>query len=990
MSTARRRTADTRIEIVGRTGLTAEQVTQSRNEHGANVLTPPKRDPWWKLFFEKFDDPVIRILLMAAGISLVAGLLGGGHIIEAIGILIAVFLATFLAFINEHRAEKEFDILNQVNDEIEVKVLRDGAYTTVQRKAVVVGDLVLIETGDEIPADGEVLEAVSLRVDESHLTGESLPVTKWPATTVAVERSNAYPPHIVLKSALVADGHGALEVTAVGDNTEIGHTARAASEDTNEITPLNRQLDRLAKLIGVLGFSIAAVTFVGLVIRAVITKELSMPASEWWVMGAIAAGLGVGLQRIWMPVIFDALELMGLDVKPPAWLEKGGLGGWLRTVGGGAFVFAVTIGAMMIIGEVPKSPSQWVTLPAINSMLSFFMIAVVIIVVAVPEGLAMSVTLSLAYSMRKMTAANNLVRRMHACETIGAATVICTDKTGTLTQNRMRIYQAGLAGLPQDESSLGAAAISAWAETEIGRRVVEGIAGNSTANLTFEDEDGQPLEEPRAIGNPTEGATLLWLEEAGLSYLTARENFNVERQWAFNTIRKYMATLGGEDRVLHVKGAPEIVLEQSAHTLGPDGSEGPIGPVREQLEATLLTLQGRGMRTLGFAMKRVEGDVPEDIEELANDLVWLGFVAIADPVRSDVPAAIEATRRAGINVKIVTGDTAATAQEIARQVSLLDESHHGILRGPEFAAMDDEEAKQQLEGLRVLARARPADKLRLVRLLQEQGEVVAVTGDGTNDAPALNYADVGLAMGKSGTAVAKEAADIILLDDSFPSVVNAVKWGRSLYLNIQRFILFQLTINVAACIVAMLGPYIGIELPLTVMQMLWVNLIMDTFAALALATEAPRPEVLLDKPRNAKAFIITPRMGVNILGTGGIFVVIMLLLLKTSFLGEGSEIYELTLFFNFFVMLQFFNLFNARTLGTNRSGLAGLLENPSFLLIAAAILAGQIVIVQFGGTVFRTEALSLADWLRTSALCSLVLVIGEAIRWTRRRAEDAV
>ena len=966
------------VRVAGHAGLTTEEVERSRAEHGGNLLTPPPRAPWWKLFLEKFDDPVIRILLAAAFISLAAGIIGGGHYVEAIGILMAVFLATFLAFLNEHRAANEFDILNKVNDDVPVKVVRDGLFATVPRRDLVVGDLVLLEMGDEVSADGTVIDAVGLQVDESKLTGESHAAHKAPEGNEHVS-GGTYPAHQVLRSTMVADGHGAMIITAVGDTSEIGKTARAAVEETGEVTPLNYQLDRLSKLIGVLGFSIAVMTFGALTVRAFLTGEVSLDAPQWWFLAIAGLGAVVATQKVWLPIIYDAKELLGRESEPPGWMEKGGLQSWMRTTVAGAAGFGVLLGVLILAGQISSEPSEWMSMEVARRFLTYFMIAVVIVVVAVPEGLAMSVTLSLAYSMRKMTASNTLVRRMHACETIGAATCICSDKTGTLTQNKMRVHDVVLGTSDTKTDALDP-------DQERDRIFYEGLSINSTANLSFEDlEEG---EDARFIGNPTEGALLLWLENQDLDYLPLRSSFEVEHQWAFHTRRKFMATVGGSERLLHVKGAPEIVLSRCVGYLQQNGDVADIDPHRDSLLERLRELQVRGMRTLGVAYRALKDEaLPEEADDAVNELVWIGFVAITDPVRADVPDAVKAARTAGIDVKIVTGDNAATATEIARQITLegLDEDG-AVITGPVFADTDDETVKSGLSKLRVLARARPADKMRLVQLLQENGHIVAVTGDGTNDAPALNYANVGLAMGKSGTSIAKEAADIVLLDDSFSSIINAVKWGRSLYRNIQRFVLFQLTINVAACTVAMLGPFIGVELPLTVLQMLWVNLIMDTFAALALATEPPSDEVLLKPPRDPEAFIITKNMATNILLTGGIFVVLMIALLKTNFLGGDSETHQLTLFFNFFVFLQFWNLFNARTLGSNASGLAGLRSNKAFLAIAAAIVVGQIVIVQAGGEVFRTSGLSPREWLMTVGLAFPVLLVGELIRFQRRRA----
>ncbi len=979
-------------------GLSPDEVESRRRQYGDNVLTPPKRDPWWKLYLEKFDDPVIRILIIAAVIAIGVGIVEGQYA-EGVGILIAIFLATTLAFLNEYRAAREFDILNQVSDEVPVKVIRDGSYTSVPRKDLVVDDVALIEAGEECPADGELLEAVSLEVDESRLTGESVPASKRvikegdrPSRT-----DKSYPENAVLRSSTVADGHGIIRVTAVGDATEIGQAARAAAEITGEETPLNRQLERLSKLIGVVGFSVAGLLFAALVVRDVLTGDLQLSTEQWLFTGILFTSVLVALVHVWGPIIFDALELISRRSGRPSWLERASFIRWLWTFLAAAAMFAAATGASIATGWIGRSPSEWLPWQVGQAFLMYFMVAVTLIVVAVPEGLAMSVTLSLAYSMRKMTATNNLVRHMHACETIGAATVICSDKTGTLTQNEMRAHATHFPALSENGDRIKPSAEGVHAAL-----IVEAIAVNSTANL--HREPGQPTQ---PLGNPTEGALLLWLEEHEVDYLSLRSAFPVDRQWTFTTERKYMATLGTSPqlgrRVVHVKGAPEIVLSRCTRLLGRDGHE-PLDVHQEALEAELKEYQKRGMRTLALAYGEAAHETAEaDLDELARDLTWIGFVAIHDPVRSEVPPAVEACRQAGIAVKVVTGDNPQTAQEIARQIGLWHDSdpHALHMTGPEFGGLDDDEAKAKVMDLRILSRARPMDKLRLVRLLQQRGQVVAVTGDGTNDAPALNYADVGLSMGRAGTAVAKEASDIVLLDDSFKSIANAVMWGRSLYENIQRFILFQLTINVAALGIVFLGPFIGVKLPLTVTQMLWVNLIMDTFAALALATEPPHWSVMKRPPRDPDQFIVTGVMARFIFGAAGAFLVLLivaLFVLQRVDLAPGLIIrraassdaaaavtaYELTVFFSFFVLLQFWNLFNARSLGRSHSALSGITKNTGFIIIATAILLGQIAIVQFGGQVFRTIPLSPRDWLILIAATSTVLWTGELWRLVQR------
>jgi len=977
-------------------GLTTEQVQEFHRKHPDkwNVLSPPERDPWWKLFLSKFDDPVIRILLIAAAVALIVGAVDG-EFVEGIGIIVAVLLATTLAFINEYRANRAFEVLNQVNDDLPIKVIRDGKFKTVPRRDLIPGDAVLIELGEAVPADGELLEAVSLEIDESRLTGESVPVAK----AIEVDMANvavtegAYPPNCVLRGTTVTDGRGVIRVTAIGDETEIGKTARAATETTDEVTPLNQQLDRLSKLIGVVGFTFAALTYTALLTRGIVSNSIIDPETGATLtdqqnvfLGLVSLSVLLAIGRVWLPIVGDAYEIRHRT--PPSWLARLIDVRWYVPIIVGAVVFAIGAALGSATGAIPASPSEWLPEVAAEMMLRYFMVAVTIIVVAVPEGLAMSVTLSLAYSMRRMTAANNLVRRMHATETIGAATVIASDKTGTLTENKMQVKTAIFPMNADGDNNL---------------LVAEAIAANSTANLGY--DNGQFT----FLGNPTEGALLLWMKEQRErgedypDYLEFRKDFRIKRQLTFSTERKYMATLGAspitQTNVLHIKGAPEIILERCNRIQTDiDKSEALDDAKRQAILDEIRTYQMRGMRALGFAYTPVAAD-ESDIETIVNQqgLAWLGFVAIEDPIRKEVPDAIRTvTKDAGVSVKIITGDSSETALDIARQIGFwnngsgkgeIGEGEH--LTGNEFQTLiqNNPDARQIAAKVRVMSRARPADKMRLVQLLQENGEVVAVTGDGTNDAPALNYANVGLSMGKTGTSIAKEASDIVLLDDSFGSIVSAIKWGRSLYQNIQRFILFQLTINVTALLIAFLGPFIGVELPLTVTQMLWVNLIMDTFAALALATEPPNEVVMKSKPRDPNAFIITPHMMRSILTVGLTFVAILLGLLIYFERGADGIVTteELSFFFSVFIMLQLWNLFNAKQLGLNTSVFSNLRENRAFLIIAVLIFIGQIVFVTFGGEVFRTVPLSWQEWLLIIVATSPVLIVGEIKRWLNRR-----
>ena len=880
-------------------GLTDEQVLKSRIEHGVNLLTPPKRPSLWKLYLEKFEDPVVRVLLVAALFSLLISIVENEYA-ETIGIIMAILLATGIGFFFEYDAGKKFDLLNAVNEETLVKVIRNGRVQEIPRKEVVVGDIVLLETGEEVPADGALLEAVSLQVNESNLTGE--PVVSKTTVEADFDEEATYASNHILRGTTIVDGHGSMCVEAVGDATEIGKVARRSTEQSTEPTPLNIQLTKLANLIGKIGFSVAGLAFLIFFVKDV-------------------------------ALVYDFASF--------------------------------------------HTFRDW--LPALQATLQYFMMAVTLIVVAVPEGLPMSVTLSLALNMRRMLSTNNLVRKMHACETMGAITVICTDKTGTLTQNLMQVYEANFGGL-KNGSELG--------NDDLGRLVMEGISVNSTAFL----EEGASGEKPKGVGNPTEVALLLWLNEQGKDYLALREQATVIDQLTFSTERKFMATLVHSPllgkKILYVKGAPEIVLGKCKEVIL-DGKRVDASEYRPAIEAQLLNYQNMAMRTLGFAfrvMDEEEQEIGKEIQEKVKDMSFLGVVAISDPIRPDVSAAVEKCRSAGIGVKIVTGDTPGTATEIARQIGLWlpEDTERNRITGAAFAELTDEEALDRVMDLKIMSRARPTDKQRLVQLLQQKGAVVAVTGDGTNDASALNHAQVGLSMG-TGTSVAKEASDITLLDDSFNSIGTAVMWGRSLYKNIQRFIVFQLTINFVALLIVLLGSLVGTELPLTVTQMLWVNLIMDTFAALALASIPPGEGVMKEKPRKSTDFIITGSMKVHILGMGLAFLAVLMgMLLWFAHEEGGMTPRRLTIFFTFFVMLQFWNLFNARVFGTSDSAFKGITKSYGMELIILAILGGQILIVQFGGAVFRTVPLDLSTWMAIVSSTSLVLWMGELVRLVQR------
>lgn len=876
-------------------GLTDTEVRQSREKYGLNVLTPPKRKPIWKLYLEKFEDPVIRILLVAACLSLVISVFENEYA-ETIGIIVAILLATGVGFAFEYDANRKFDLLNTVNDDNAVRVIRNGHVSEIPRKEVVVGDVVLLETGEEVPADGKLLEATSLLINESSLTGE--PSTSKTTDEAHFHKDATYADNMVMRSTTVLDGHGIMEVIAVGDATEIGKVAQQSTEETLEETPLNQQLEKLAKLIGNVGFAVAGLAFVIFFIKDVV-------------------------------LAYDFGNLHTFE--------------------------------------------EW--LAPIRDTLQLFMMSVTLIVMAVPEGLPMSVTLSLALNMRRMLSTNNLVRKMHACETMGAINVICTDKTGTLTQNQMQVQDACFFGL-RGERKLK--------DDELSHLVKEGISANSTSFLEIPADGGKPT----GIGNPTEVALLLWLHSQGIDYMKLKLNVEVLDQIAFSTERKYMATLVHsyilDKDVLYIKGAPEIVSGMCNQVATAKGLE-PMSDFQETIEGDLLAFQNQGMRTLGFAYKIIDRSMVNGSWSL-EDAVFLGYVSISDPVRIDVPAAVKRCQSAGIQVKIVTGDSPATAMEIGRQIGLWtkEDTDHNRITGTEFAALKDEEALDRVLEIKIMSRARPSDKQRLVQLLQQKGAVVAVTGDGTNDAPALHHAQVGLSMG-SGTSVAKEASDITLLDNSFNSIGTAVMWGRSLYRNIQRFILFQLTINLVALFIVLLGAFLGTELPLTVTQILWVNLIMDTFAALALASIPPSVSVMQEKPRQPDDFIITHGMARFIFGYGFTFLVLLMGLLYTYSHAEGGmTLHRLTIFFTVFVLLQFWNLFNAKAFGSNESAFKNLGHSFGLLGVALLIFMGQILIVEIGGEVFRTEPLSINEWLVIVGVTSCVLWIGEFERFIRR------
>lgn len=845
------------------TGLTAEQVARSRMEHGQNVLPPAQRESLWKLYADKFHDPIIIILIIAAVISLPLAYFEG-NIIETVGILVAIFLATTIGFLFECDASHKFNLLTQLDEQQPVKVRREGQVMQVERQDVVVGDIVLVEVGDEIPADGTLLKAVNLQVDESSLTGEPLADKQLTDT----QTDAAYKANHVLRSSMVMNGRGEFVVTAVGQETEIGKVARKTTEQFHIQTPLSRQLTALAKRISLFGGLISFLTFVIFLLHNILTNPTLWHGSNYVAMAGV--------------------------------------------------------------------------------VLQYFMMAVTLIVMAVPEGLPMAITLALALNMRRMLTSNILVRKLHACETVGAVNVICTDKTGTLTQNVMEVAEMTLTD--KDVNLLCTA-----------------IAVNSTAELNA----------GKTIGNPTETALLKWLHNQKCDYKTLRGDASILKQESFSTEKKFMWTVVtvSDNTYLFVKGAPEIVLSMSNVT----------SEQCANIESSIQALQQKGYRTLAFGCKRLAVDALSANEPTLDNLTFQAYCAIADPIRPNVQYAVNSCRDAGISIKIVTGDSSFTASEIARQLGIWN-GH--ALTGQQWAELSDDEARQAARQICVLSRARPQDKQRLVSLLQEQDLTVAVTGDGTNDAPALHHAHVGLSLG-SGTNVAKQASDITILDNSFLSISKAVMWGRSLYKNIQRFLFFQLVVNISALIIALVGAVLGTELPLTVTQILWINIIMDTFAAMALSTLPPSRIVMKEPPRKPTDSIVSRNIMQAILWWSLPISLVMICLLCYCERSGGQHLdpHELTVFFTTFVMLHFWNLLNAKTLGTKHSAFHNIKADGGLLLVMLLILLGQWLIVQWGGTVFRTVPLPAKEWLLIIGSTGLVFLVGEGWRMFGRWKE---
>lgn len=949
-------------------GLSDNEIIESRSKHGQNIISPPPKESLLKLFFEKFNDPIIKILLVAAFLSLLIGFINN-HYIETVGIFLAIFLATGVSFWFEYDANKKFDILNLVNDDSSVKVIRNGIVTEISKKDIVVGDIIVLAIGDEVPADGLILESVSLQVDESSLTGEVL-VEKSHEPRVETEKL-AYPCNYLLRGSKVLDGNCIFRVELVGDKTEYGKLAKSSVENSEVKTPLNLQLDKLARVIGIIGTSVAVLTFFSLLIKDLVLGEITFTAIQVYYLLNIALFFALVSIKFWFPLL-TLLFAAVLKLKF-SWQTR-------ITTYSNYKIFLLSILIFIVLSFIPYffglSPFQsnvWIDIKTASTILQYFMVAVTLIVVTVPEGLPMSVNLSLALSMRNMLKANNLVRKMHATETLGACTVICTDKTGTLTQNQMQVADAMFFGRTF-------AKFSDNYENEF--LIKENISANSTSNLDYSDKN-----KVKGVGNPTETALLLWLDKLNCSYQDIRNSSDLLGQLSFSTERKYMASIIFspilKKKILYVKGASEIVFNLSSKVYCENGIK-ELADCSDIIQEILEKNHAQALRTLGFAYEIIEDDKNriQDGFLVNHNLTFYGLIGIADPLREDVPMAVQTCMKAGIDVKIVTGDTYGIAVEIAKNIGIISktDANNLVLTGDEFAKLTDDELLPIIKELKILCRARPSDKQRLVQLLQNLGEIVAVTGDGSNDAPALNFAHVGLSMG-SGTAVAKEASDITIIDDSFNSISSAVLWGRTLYQNIQKFVVFQLSINLVAMIIVLVGSILGHELPLTITQMLWINLIMDTFAAAAFASLPPNKIVMNHKPRKNNSFIINSKMSNSIFFSGISFSVLLIgLLIYFSDEYQNISIYNLSLFFTAFVFLQFWNMFNVKALFTGKSVFIGLFKSKTFLIVALAILSGQIIIVQFGGEMFRTVPLDLKDWFLLFGLSSIVLWVGEIKR----------
>ncbi len=1011
-------------------GLSKQQVLQMREKFGRNELTPPEREPWWKLLLEKFDDPTIKILIAAAVISLLMTAAEkwllkdpDASFIDSIGIFLAVLLATLVGYFSERKSAKEFELLNKVKDDIRVKVLREGQLEEISIGELVVGDLIRVDLGDKIPADGIVVDSLGLLVDQSLLTGESVPVEKKSLDLASVgkedlrefeQRGMVDENSQLARGTMVCDGHGMFLVTDVGDRTKLGQIAAKLAEksEAEAETPLVQKLTVLAKQISVVGVTASMSIFTIMALHAVFHSKLD---DHWIENGTSLFYVSlVGAIVLSLLAYRFALEpfFSSMDMKPHK--------RWLKAV----LHIPLLVGCWAILAgvlEIGFGGDPGLAIPMLNDLLLSFIVAVTIIVVAVPEGLPMMVTVSLALNMMKMAKENCLIRKLVASETIGSATIICTDKTGTLTQNKMRAiwFFAGMKEFDRDH-------VDDLVNSPEWNRFVDGIAINTEANLNIVEQS-----EVVGIGNPTECSLLMLLHENGVDYRDNRDKYPRIHELSHNSQRKMSMVMvkrekgkreEGEKGIYHqcfMKGAPERILENCSGVLV-GGNVEPIEQYRDAIEAALVKASEQALRVIALSERVSEGvcDFEKEPERCIHcgTHVLVGLVGIADPIRPEVAAAVQTCFDAGIQVKMITGDALPTAVAIAKQAGILQEdrgqrvedrkgitdyelgNREAVLTSEQFAKISDDDLPEVAENLRVLARSTPMDKLRLVKALHKRGEVVAMTGDGTNDAPALKHADVGLSMGIAGTEVAKEASDIVLMDDNFKSIVTGVWWGRTLYKNIQKFLQFQLSVNVVALLCALVGPMVGVPLPFTVTQLLWINIIMDTFAAIALSTDPPRSKTMRQKPISRTDHIITPAMGLTILLNSLYQVAILFAALWGGwFLTQPHDyaafaepkdpinLEAFTVFFTIFIMFLFWRIFTSRALDHDESAFSLLAKNRLFLLIAGLILVVQIIMVQASGTdretqsllgkVFRTEALTLLQWLKITALTATIIPV---------------
>lgn len=854
-------------------GLNPEQVEKSRSTYGTNSFVRQSHESLAKRIWDASTEPMLVMLIFAAIITLAVNITryftgGEYNFLECVGIFAAIALSVVITIITEGKSAKAFEALNKINEDTLIKVIRNGEPQLITQKEIVVGDIIMIETGDKIVADGRLFSSNDLSVDESALTGESLPVKKdaefvCQKSTPVAERAN-----MLYSGCFVSAGNGQMLVTGVGNDTEFGQIAQELSSIEKTTTPLQEKLDKLGKQITVLGASAAAIVFAIEVLQFVMNGQLNLDT------------------------VSDA-----------------------------------------------------------------FITSIVLIVAAVPEGLPTIVAVSLALNIIKMSKENALVKKMIACETIGCVNIICSDKTGTLTENRMTVQKIYTGGELIDPEQL---------KDEM---LLKNYCINSNANISEEDGSWS------FIGNPTEGSLLAAAAKAGVDYQELRQAADIVRVFPFSSQNKDMSTIVRENgkEILYVKGNPEKIISLCT---------GISEEEKEKNFHLMEEFQNKAGRLLAFTHKELEGQYnDEEQDEVEQGLIYDGFVVISDPLSPDVYESIRNCRSAGIEVKMLTGDNIRTARAIANELHMLDDAHIAV-EAADIEKLTDEELKEALKKIQVIARSTPLVKMRVVKLLKEQGNVVAVTGDGINDAPAIKHADVGIAMGIAGTDVTKEASDMVLLDDSFSTIIKAVQWGRGIYENFKRFIQFQLTVNVSSVVVVICSILAGFSAPFTALELLWINIIMDGPPALTLGLEPIRPDLLKHKPTRRNENIISKKMLLRIFVNGIFISVIFMLQHFKNFLGAAPE-EEATVLFTLFVLFQLFNAFNCRELDDTPM-FKNLLKNKLMLGVFLLVLILQGIITQFGAAVFETVPLSAAMWGKMLLTAFTVIILNEGIKAVKR------